>query len=627
MCVTEYKCPCCGAALQFGAEEQQMRCEYCENTFTLEALEACQASAKAEPDTFDWTNDSRAWTQADQESMQAFHCPSCGGEILTEATTAATFCPYCGSPAILPGRVSDSLRPDRIIPFQLRREEAQEAFQRFCHGKRLLPKHYVTTQQLEKITGMYVPFWIFDGGVDATARYRATRIHHWADSKYSYTRTDHFLLQRGGNLQCRGVPVDGSRNMDNTWMEAIEPYDYSQAVPFDMAYLSGYLADKYDVSSQECQPIANARIRATAEARLADTTPGFATIVPEHKSVQVHGGQVQYMLLPVWVLHSAYQGKRYTFMMNGQTGKLVGELPISKSRSWAWFGAVCGGVTAAAHPGWSPVPASIKEGIGMKRWISLFLLLILLASALPVVSSAALPLVIDEANLLSARQTQSLADQAAAIRDRYQMDVVILTVFSLNGKDPEAYADDYYDEMGYGMGSDHSGILLLISMENRDWAISTCGEAITWVTDQDLARLEDALLPSLAQDSYSTAFQNYLRTLDRILDAPLPEESGFSWNRLLLTLLVSLLLGGLAGGMVLLVLRRQMHTARPQRYAGDYVVPNSFQLTLQRDIYLYSRTSRVKRQTSEHSGNYHGGSSSTHRSSGGARHGGSHGKF
>ena len=172
----------------------------------------------------------------------------------------------------------------------------------------------------------------------------------------------------------------------------------------------------------------------------------------------------------------------------------------------------------------------------MKRWISLFLLLILLASALPVVSSAALPLVIDEANLLSARQTQSLADQAAAIRDRYQMDVVILTVFSLNGKDPEAYADDYYDEMGYGMGSDHSGILLLISMENRDWAISTCGEAITWVTDQDLARLEDALLPSLAQDSYSTAFQNYLRTLDRILDAPLPEESGFSWNRLLLTL-------------------------------------------------------------------------------------------
>ena len=96
----EYKCPCCGAALQFGAEEQQMRCEYCENTFTLEALEACQASAKAEPDTFDWTNDSRAWTQADQESMQAFHCPSCGGEILTEARGAG------GLPTLLPWETS-----------------------------------------------------------------------------------------------------------------------------------------------------------------------------------------------------------------------------------------------------------------------------------------------------------------------------------------------------------------------------------------------------------------------------------------------------------------------------------------------------------------------------------------
>ena len=347
MHVTEYKCPCCGAALKFGAEDQHMRCEYCENTFTLEAVQACQTS-EPEQDTFDWSTSSAGWSQEEQGAMRAFHCPSCGGELLTEATTAATFCPYCGSPAILPGRVSESFRPDRIIPFQLRREEAQEAFLRFCTGKRLLPKHFLTSQRLEQVTGMYVPFWIFDCGVEARARYRATRVSHWADSQYSYTRTDHFLLQRGGGLQCRGVPVDGSQKMDNTWMEAIEPYDYTQAVPFDMAYLSGYLADQYDVSSEACQPIANARVRATAEAMLAGTTPGFATVVPESKSVQVHGGQVQYMLLPVWVLHATYDGRSYTFMMNGQTGKLVGELPISRGRSWAWFGAVCGGVTAAA---------------------------------------------------------------------------------------------------------------------------------------------------------------------------------------------------------------------------------------------------------------------------------------
>ncbi len=198
---------------------------------------------------------------------------------------------------------------------------------------------------------------------------------------------------------------------------------------------------------------------------------------------------------------------------------------------------------------------------------------------------------------------------------------------SLNGKDPEAYADDHYDEMGYGMGSDHSGILLLISMENRDWAISTCGEAITWVTDQDLARLEDALLPSLAQDSYSTAFQNYLRTLDRILDAPYRRNRVFPEPPASHFAGVSAPLAGWQVGWYSWCCGGRCTQPGPSDMRGDYVVPNSFQLTLQRDIYLYSRTSRVKRQTSEHSGNYHGGSSSTHRSSGGARHGGSHGKF
>ena len=280
--------------------------------------------------------------------MRAFHCPSCGGELLTEATTAATFCPYCGSPAILPGRVSESFRPDRIIPFQLRREEAQEAFLRFCTGKRLLPKHFLTSQRLEQVTGMYVPFWIFDCGVEARARYRATRVSHWADSRYSYTRTDHFLLQRGGGLQCRGVRWMAPKKWTTLGWKPLSPTITPRQFPLTWPISPATWRINTDVSSEACQPIANARVRATAEAMLAGTTPGFATVVPESKSVQVHGGQVQYMLLPVWVLHATYDGRSYTFMMNGQTGKLVGELPISRGRSWAWFGAVCGGVTAAA---------------------------------------------------------------------------------------------------------------------------------------------------------------------------------------------------------------------------------------------------------------------------------------
>lgn len=181
----------------------------------------------------------------------------------------------------------------------------------------------------------------------------------------------------------------------------------------------------------------------------------------------------------------------------------------------------------------------------MRRWISFFLLLVLLTISLPVTFAAALPHVVDEANLLTSHELQSLSQQAETIGDRYQVDVVILTVVSLEGKDPESYADDYYDQRGYGLGSDRSGILLLISTESRDWAISTCGQAITWVTDQDLERLEKALLPSLAQNRYSTAFQNYLQALDQILSAPLPEKTTFTWELVLRTLLWSLLLGGL----------------------------------------------------------------------------------
>lgn len=353
MSVLEYKCPCCGAGLVFSSDSQQMRCDSCGNTFELSTVEEFNATLQDNSDQFDWENydvssGSGDWTQEERETMQTFVCPSCGGVILTEATTAATFCPYCENPAVLPGRLSNTFRPDAVIPFRFKKEDAQAAFQKFCKGKKLLPKSFVVEQRMDRISGMYVPFWVFDCGVEANMRYRATRIHTWSDANYRYTRTDYFLLQRHGALRCNGVPVDGSKKMDNAYMEAIEPYDYSQAVPFQPAYLSGFLADQYDVTSEECQPVVNQRIRTTTESLFSRTAVGYATVVPENRSVHIQAGKIQYMLLPVWVLNSSYAGKTYTFAMNGQTGKFVGRLPISLGRCWAWFGGVCGAVTAAA---------------------------------------------------------------------------------------------------------------------------------------------------------------------------------------------------------------------------------------------------------------------------------------
>lgn len=258
--------------------------------------------------------------------------------------------------------------------------------------------------------------------------------------------------------------------------------------------------------------------------------------------------------------------------------------------------------------------------------------------------------IVDQAGLLSAIELQALTEQAEAMSSQYETDVVILTVGSLDGKDAQTFADDYFDGHGYGVGPTYCGILLLISMEDRDWAITTCGDTISLVTDSDLSILEEAMLPDLSAGRYYDAFNAYLQELDCVLSAPVPPATvpgqngsihtapnGTSSSDTSLPVLqilgVALVMGVLGGGITVAVLRRGMNTARAQKTAGSYVEPQSFRLTQSRDIYLYSHTNRQRRQTENqnHSGSsggsYHHGGSTTHSGSSGRSHGGSHGKF
>ena len=280
--------------------------------------------------------------------LSAF-CPACGGEILTEETTAATFCPYCDNPAILPGQVSGGWKPDGVIPFKTSKEDAKTAFLNLCKGKPLLPKFFTEEQRLEKITGMYVPFWLYDCETDFQGNYKATRIHRWSDAQYDYTRTEHFLLTRAAGAEFAGIPMDGSSKMENSFMESIEPYDYSKMVPFDTAYLSGYLADKYDVPSEAGEQRIRERVQQTLEDQIQPTLMGYATAVPVNRQVHIQNSRAKYVLLPVWMLNTNYKGKIYTFAMNGQTGKMTGAFPVCPKRSATWFAGVCAGVTAIAQ--------------------------------------------------------------------------------------------------------------------------------------------------------------------------------------------------------------------------------------------------------------------------------------
>lgn len=348
--VLEYKCPCCNAGLVFGGEMQQLKCEYCDNTFDVETVRAFNESLSAvSGEEFQWEKTAnQPWSENEAEELRTFQCPSCGGEILTDAQTAASFCPYCDNPTILPLRLSGGWKPDKVLPFQISKEDARTAFLRLCRGKPLLPKEFTRQQRLEQITGMYVPFWLYDCGADFDGSYRATRVHRWSDSQYHYVKTDHFLLKRAANAEFIGIPMDGSSKMDDTFMESIEPFDYSRMVDFDTAYLSGFLADKYDVPSESGEERIRQRVDQSMDDHLQDTFLGYATVLPASRQLRVRHSRARYVLLPVWILNTRYRDKLYTFVMNGQTGKMTGSLPVCPKRTAAWFAGICAGTTLLA---------------------------------------------------------------------------------------------------------------------------------------------------------------------------------------------------------------------------------------------------------------------------------------
>ena len=346
--VKEYKCPCCGGAIEFNSAGQNMKCPYCDTEFDIETLTSFENELNQDSgDNMQWqTVGGTEWASEEAAAMRSYTCNSCGGEIIGDETTAATECPFCGNPVMMPGQFTGTLRPDLVIPFKLSKEDAKKALQNHYKGKRLLPKAFKTENHINEVKGIYVPFWLYDTDAQASIRYKATKVRFWSDANYNYTETSYFAVRRSGSVGFEKVPVDGSTKMEDVLMESIEPFDCSQAVPFHTAYLSGYLADKYDVDSETSIQKANQRIKRSTEDAFASTVQGYATVVPESSNVTFQNGTAKYALYPVWLLNTTWQGKKYTFVMNGQTGKMAGDLPMDKGAFWRWFLGVAGIGTA-----------------------------------------------------------------------------------------------------------------------------------------------------------------------------------------------------------------------------------------------------------------------------------------
>lgn len=358
--ITNYQCPACTGPLHFVGESGKLECEYCGTKYDIAEIEALyaekekkaaaaqqaeektnseQSSPSPDGDAWDTSGFSEDWG-AESDGMRAYSCPSCGAELICDENTAATSCPYCGNPTVVPGQFSGQLRPDFIIPFKLSKEDAVKALKDHYKGKFFLPKSFSRENHVQEIQGIYVPFWMFDGEAQGDAHYAATRSHTYSSGDYEITETKHYDIYRAGWITFEKIPADASSKMPDDHMDSIEPYDYQELKPFSTAYLPGFLADKFNVTVEQCRQRADQRCTGTLISALTDTVSGYDTCTPVHNSVSLKRGKVHYALMPVWMLSTKWKGKDFLFAMNGQTGKLVGDLPVSWGRFWTLFAAI-----------------------------------------------------------------------------------------------------------------------------------------------------------------------------------------------------------------------------------------------------------------------------------------------
>ena len=363
--VTNYQCPGCTGPLHFVGASGKLECEYCGASYDVAEIEALyaekeekaaaaqqaaeeKAAAKKESsaDGGDWDTSgfSDDWGE-EAEGMKAYSCPSCGAELICDESTAATSCPYCGNPTVVPGQFSGELRPDYIILFRLSKEDAVKALKAHYKGKIFLPGSFTKENHVQEIRGVYVPFWMFDGEAEGDAHYEATRSRSYVSGDYEITETEHYDVYRAGSVAFEMVPVDASSKMPDDHMDSIEPYDYEELNNFSTAYLPGFLADKYDVSVEESRERADARCEGTLVSALRASVTGYDTCVRLAGEANLKRGKVHYALMPVWMLNTKWQGKDFLFAMNGQTGKMVGDLPVSWGKFWGMFAGIGAGLS------------------------------------------------------------------------------------------------------------------------------------------------------------------------------------------------------------------------------------------------------------------------------------------
>lgn len=378
MATMEYKCPKCGAPISFNPDKQLFSCEYCGADTTVEEIQKLYAQQE-QTETINerevkHSEQEQQKAQAkgeefDEDAIVSYVCPSCGAEVITAASTAATECYYCQNPVVLGSRLSGEYRPDFVIPFALTKDKAVDAFMKFCGKKKFLPAGFAGKSQVEKMQGVYFPYYYIDEQMQASMTATGKKVRHWTSGNRRYTETSTYRLFRTGDIEIRNVFEEALRDKDSDkkvqpgqpmsnrqqnaqqamsyldqykaskrheMLQCVHPFDVSKAQPFSMSYLSGFKAEKREIGRQDIEGDIARRMDEYAKSLLEDTMTGYEGVSSESYNDRTLNQIWRYTLLPVWIVTYKYKGEILPFAINGQTGKIYGKLPVAGGKLLLW---------------------------------------------------------------------------------------------------------------------------------------------------------------------------------------------------------------------------------------------------------------------------------------------------
>ncbi len=286
-----------------------------------------------------------SYTQYDDAISKEYHCDNCGAVLVTECNTAATICVFCQSPMIVSARLSGQYAPAQALPFKMDIKTAHENFKIWCKKGIITPNDFRMLERVKDIQGIYIPFWLFDLNVKAKGEANCTKVNSYRSGDYRITKTKHYKVYRNVQSDYYKLPADASIKMPDEFMDKLEPFDYSELKPFNMAYLSGYGAEKYDYTDKDLLPRIKERVQVFITKYIRDNIQGYSTVHLHKIDANVKQKDAVYTLLPVYLMNYKYKDEVYTFVMNGQTGKVAGKPPISKIKAILYFFLISSGIT------------------------------------------------------------------------------------------------------------------------------------------------------------------------------------------------------------------------------------------------------------------------------------------